>query len=163
MTTGRGTTAPHLQALGAVTTGGAEEHLLQTSPVDVQALEQLLFEQVMQCAGSFKGDQEMLLGAVRAMRDDLAPNGTLEQMLVAQMISTHLSSLSQLSQSIRATSPSDQALHVQLASKMQRIFLQQVNVLASLRGAKAQQVNIRHIYMAEGSQAVIGQVQRGGC
>jgi len=121
-------------------------------------LEETILEQIFQCCTAHQGDPETMSSAVFALLDELKPQGGLEHMLVAQAISAHFVSMAQLSSSVRASSPNLQSVHIGLATKLQKIFTQQLSMLASLRGSKKQHVRVEHFYVGAGGQAIVGNV-----
>lgn len=105
--------------------------------------------------------------AIEVLRD-LDPQTPLEGMLVSQMIAVDSAAAQCLDKAMdwhKATLESVQQW-VNLATKLQRTFLQQIEALQKLRGAANQIVQVEHVHVHSGGQAIVGHVEHGvteGC
>jgi hypothetical protein len=96
--------------------------------------------------------------------EQIRPEGALQSMLVAQMIGVHNTAIKFL---MRA-SITDQTFegtdaNVLRATRLFRLFNEQLQALESLRGQKGQQhVTVEHVHVYEGGQAIVGNVTPGG-
>lgn len=97
-----------------------------------------------------------------AMLQEIKPQDGLEAMLVTQMLATHSLSLEMM---YRATLPkqTDEGVHVNVnrATKLQRTFVQQLEALQKKRN-KGQVIQVQHVNVGPGGQAVVGNVTTGG-
>jgi hypothetical protein len=90
----------------------------------------------------------------------IKPEGALQSMLAVQMIGVHNSAIKFL---MRATDV-DQTFegmdaNVHRAVRLHRVFIDQLQALASLRGQTGQQkVTVEHVHVYEGGQAIVGSV-----
>jgi len=99
---------------------------------------------------------------VIAMLQDIKPQDGLEAMLVTQMLATHSLSLEMM---YRASLPkqTDEGVRVNInrATKLQRTFAQQLESLQKKRN-KGQVIQVQHVNVEPGGQAVVGNVSTGG-
>jgi hypothetical protein len=96
--------------------------------------------------------------------EQIKPDGALQSMLVAQMIGVHNTAIKFLMRG----SHTDQTFegtdaNVLRATRLMRLFNEQLQALASLRGQTGQQkVTVEHVHVYEGGQAIVGSVTPGG-
>jgi len=99
-----------------------------------------------------------------AMLAELQPATATEAMLAAQMVGTQRAAMTFLK---RAMNP-DQTLagvdaNVLRATRLMRLFSEQVDTVAKLKGKGGQQrVVVEHVNVAAGGQAIVGIVVPGG-
>jgi hypothetical protein len=92
--------------------------------------------------------------------EQIKPEGALQSMLAVQMIGVHNTAIKFL---MRATDK-DQSFegtdgNVLRATRLMRLFNEQLQALASLRGQTGQQkVTVEHVHVYEGGQAIVGSV-----
>ena len=97
------------------------------------------------------------------MLEQIKPEGVLQSMLAAQMIGVHNSALKFL----RRASDEGQTFegadaNVLRATRLMRLFKEQLETLASLRGKTSEQkVTVEHVHVYQGGQAIVGNVTRG--
>jgi hypothetical protein len=103
----------------------------------------------------------------KAMRESTAglkalnSQGTLQEMLAAQMLSIH-----QLQQ--QTTAFANKAIHIEntqyftnTAIKLANCFTQQAALLAKLQGTGGQKIVVEHVEVHHGGQAVVGNIGGG--
>jgi hypothetical protein len=92
--------------------------------------------------------------------EQIKPEGALQSMLAVQMIGVHNSAV----RFLRRASEEGQTFegadaNVHRAVRLFRLFNEQLQALASLRGKTGQQkVTVEHVYVYEGGQAIVGAV-----
>jgi hypothetical protein len=118
-------------------------------------------------AGDAEGDPEKireLVSAAVETLEQIKPEGALQSMLAVQMIGVHNTAIKFL---MRATDK-DQSFegadaNVQRATRLMRLFNDQLEALASLRGKTSEQkVTVEHVHVYEGGQAIVGSVTKTG-
>ena len=91
---------------------------------------------------------------------ELAPQSPLEAMLISQMVAVNTA----IGKLMECGLLSDQTfagkqLNMNLAIKLQRTFVQQVETLEKLRGNRQQTVRVEHVTVNAGGQAIVGHVE----
>jgi len=107
-------------------------------------------------------DKALIANSLIAALAELQPRDALEAMLAAQIVLTSRHSLSLL---MRACSTNLEGLaesRYALAEKLLKLNLQQIRALDAHRRQGQQHMRIEHVHIHEGSQAIIGVVNRGG-
>jgi len=110
---------------------------------------------------SIAGDNELVNGAIE-MFAGISPKTEIEAMLAAQMVACH-----NLAMEAAKRSAHPELSYPQLndltsqANKLMKTFALQTEALSKLRG-KSKTVTVKHVTVAEGGQAVIGDVHHGG-
>ena len=94
------------------------------------------------------------------MLEQIKPEGVLQSMLAVQMIGVHNSAV----RFLRRASEDGQTMegadaNVHRAVRLLRLFNEQLQALATLRGKTGQQkVTVEHVHVYEGGQAIVGSV-----
>jgi hypothetical protein len=107
--------------------------------------------------------RELVSTAVETL-EQIKPEGALQSMLAVQMIGVHNTAIKFL---MRATDK-DQSFegadaNVLRATRLMRLFNDQLAALASLRGKTSEQkVTVEHVHVHEGGQAIVGSVTKIG-
>jgi hypothetical protein len=90
----------------------------------------------------------------------IKPEGALQSMLAVQMIGVHNSAvrfLMRASEEGQTFEVTDANVH--RAVRLHRVFIDQLQALASLRGQTGQQkVTVEHVHVYEGGQAIVGSI-----
>jgi hypothetical protein len=96
--------------------------------------------------------------------EQIKPEGALQSMLAVQMIGVHNSAVRFLSRASSENQTFEGAdANVLRATRLFRLFNEQLQALASLRGQTGQQkVTVEHVHIHEGGQAIVGSVTRIG-
>jgi hypothetical protein len=93
------------------------------------------------------------------MLTELRPQNMLEAMLVTQMVGVHEAALTFLRTSTTALSEEGRDQNVSRATRLMRLFNEQLDQLQRLRGATRQQrVTVKHVHVNAGGQAIVGVV-----
>jgi hypothetical protein len=95
---------------------------------------------------------------------EIAPATALEAMLAVQMVGVHEGANSFLySALLQDQSPEGRDANVLRATRLMRLFNEQLEAMAKLRGKAGQQkVTVEHVHIHEGGQAVVGVVAPNG-
>ena len=107
-------------------------------------------------------DQEKMVNMAITMLLDMKPKDEIEGMLAVQMIAVHLNSMkmayysSVKKQDIIATNSS-----VNNMTKLMRTFVLQLEALQKYRGKCNQTIQVQHVQVNDGGQAVVGNIQGG--
>lgn len=97
-----------------------------------------------------------------AILNDIAPQDSLEAMLAVQMLATHTLSLEMMGRAMLSEqTPDGVTENVNRATKLQRTFVQQLEALQKKRN-KGQIIQVQHVNVEAGGQAVVGNVNTGG-
>ena len=98
-----------------------------------------------------------------ALMHEINPRNGTESLLATQMLHTHHLAVKMME---RATSTNqsieDVDRNVNMATKLMRVFNQQLDALQKLRGKGQQKMTVEHIHVYEGGQAVVGDINHGG-
>lgn len=100
--------------------------------------------------------------AVSTMHE-ISPKTIMEAFLAAQMVAVHHASLAAIE---KATSPygtdERQATSIASATSLMRLFVEQLDAMAKLKGKTGQQkVTVEHVHVHDGGQAIVGAVNSG--
>ncbi len=99
------------------------------------------------------------LDVALSMIRDLDPSTALESMLASQMVAVN-ASISKLMKvaMVEDQYPESTERNLNLATKLQRTFLQQIDALQKLKGKCQQTVTVKHVTVNEGGQAIVGNI-----
>lgn len=92
----------------------------------------------------------------------IAPKNTLEAMLAVQIVANHIFSMKLAGQFMMASSIERQQALVSLYTKVARTFPAQLEILHRMRHGGQQRVVVEHVTVANGGQAVFGNIGDGG-
>lgn len=110
---------------------------------------------------AFGADAETETNALLAMLDGAKPKDEIEALLVLQIAATHRHAMAQLQKAAAALYIDGMAAHGNLATKLQRTMVAQIEALAKLRRGGEQTVRVEHVHVHAGAQAIVGSVQAG--
>ncbi|HXM22204.1 MAG TPA: hypothetical protein VN948_13180 [Terriglobales bacterium] len=123
---------------------------------------------IVQVAGALvgpkpKGTDEQLIKAVAAIAEMAPQNGT-EAMLATQMIAANDAALMFLQRATLADQTFEGCdANVLRATRLMRVFSEQLEALQKLRGKAGQQkVTVEHVHVHDGGQAIVGAVTPRG-
>ena len=161
----RGTTGPPKVGLiepGRLTVGGQEKSLAAALGTEDRDMTERVLAQVartLTVGEPDKRDYNYVLAALHA----IGPQNPLEGMLAVQAVGCH--NLAMRFMGLAAIP--DQTFegmnaNVNRAARMSRTFTALLDTLGKLRGNAGQKMEVRHVHVADGGQAVIGNVQGGG-
>ena len=107
--------------------------------------------------------------AVDFMKDAAAilfgikPQDEIEGLLAVQMIAVHNMAMETMSRAILiGQTLKGKDASINHATKMLRTFLAQIDALKRYRTGGQQKMIIKHVYVNEGGQAIVGQLNQGG-
>ena len=127
---------------------------------DVDAFNMLLGQTVQSIPSIHDGDAA--INYVTAMLLELKPRDAFESLLVTQMIAVHAQSMECMR---RMALPSQTGegidMNINRATKLQRTFVQQVGSLQNYRNKGKQTIQVQHVNVGAGGQAVVGSVGVG--
>lgn len=93
---------------------------------------------------------------------EIAPRDALETMLATQMTATHLAAIRHLEMLSRVETIPQLEAQERAANKLLRTFTSQMEALRKYRSDGRQKVDVRHVHVSEGGQAIIGAVEAQG-
>jgi len=97
--------------------------------------------------------------AALALLDELEAQGGAQAMLAAQMVATHIAAMSCFSRAaIRGQTFEGRELNLKFGTKLSGLYARQAETLAKLKRKGQQTVNVRHVHVHDGGQAVVGTV-----
>lgn len=107
-----------------------------------------------------KVDPNIAVNDALTVIEELGPRNTLEAMLAVQMISAHDAALRFMHRATRENQdPEIIDLNVVRATKLMRLFAEQLDAMQKLKGTAGQQkVTVEHVHVHEGGQAIVGAV-----
>lgn len=109
-------------------------------------------------------EEDINIRVVRAIEhfNSLKPSDGIEGMLAEQMVGTHFAAIDCLrlaatpGQNFRARDTSLKQAH-----KLMMLYARQLETLNKHRGKGQQKVTVEHVHVAEGGQAIVGNVETG--
>ncbi len=104
---------------------------------------------------------EIAVNASLAFIEGAKPRDEVECALVIQMACTHTAAMAVLNRLGGAAGDRTVAAMASAAARLLRAYATQVEALRRLRNGGSQTVRVEHVYVNEGRQAIIGNVQRG--
>jgi hypothetical protein len=123
----------------------------------------LLITQVMYCLPEEMRNQATYIEAALSMLQGIKPVDELEGMLAAQMAAVHLISMNMAGRCMIEGQTVDGVNScVNRITKLTRTFTNQMEALQRYRGKGKQTIQVQHVQVNEGGQAVVGNVQGGG-
>jgi hypothetical protein len=139
------------------------ESVAQSMGMPEEPAGRLLFNQVMCSLPPEMRSIDSYSDAVFAMLEGIKPQDTLEGMLAAQMIAVHMISLSMAGRCVVEGQTVDGVNSgINRMAKLMRTFTSQMEALQRYRGKGKQTIQVQHVQVNEGGQAVVGNVQGGG-
>ena len=101
-------------------------------------------------------------GFMPAIVRDIAPRDGIERMLAVQMATTHVALIRQGKRMAHAEQLPQFEAHERAYNRLARSFAAQVEALRKHRNGGKQTVTVQHVNVADGGQAIVGNVQTGG-
>lgn len=101
-------------------------------------------------------------GFLPAVVRDIAPRDGIERMLAVQMAATHVAMIRQGGRMANAEQLPQFEVHERAYNKLARTYAAQVEALRKHRNGGKQTVTVQHVSVADGGQAIVGNVERGG-
>jgi hypothetical protein len=98
------------------------------------------------------------MNAALAAIDGTRPENEMAAMLASQMAATHSLAMEMLGCTRRAGTPEQMQAHGALATKLLRTFTAQTEALAKVNRGGEQTVQVEHVHVYSGGQAIVGAV-----
>jgi len=134
--------------------------LAQATGTDLSGVAEIMLSHVLDNCLSDNYDREQMTDAVIELMTELQPSNALEGLLVANMVSASINAMRMTSQALAGTSQQPCTATMNLAIKLQKVFLDQVQTLQKLRGNHGhQKMTVEHVHVHQGGQAVIGSIE----
>ena len=93
---------------------------------------------------------------------ELKPESYLESMLCVQMVQVNNALAETMHKAFAGGNVSTKEMNANIATKLSRTFLAQIEALQKLRGKSGQKVTVEHVTVNAGGQAIVGTVDHGG-
>ena len=123
----------------------------------------LFIRQVISCLPEELHAEGNVIDVAMSMLLDIKPKDELEGMLAAQMIAVQVTSMNMSSRIMtKGQSREGIASYVNNMTKLMRTFTTQLEALQKYRGKCNQTIQVQHVQVNDGGQAVVGNVQGGG-
>lgn len=109
-------------------------------------------------------EEDVNIRIVRAIEhfNSVKPSDGVEGMLAQQMVGTHFAAIDCLR---LAASPGQgfkaRDVYLKQAHKLMALYARQIETLNKHRGKGQQKVTVEHVHVAEGGQAIVGNVETG--
>lgn len=115
--------------------------------------------------------RHQLLGAIGneatamalATQLDTKPANDIQVMLTHQLAVAHKAALDASSRAFLAPDPTEQARLFNVSARLMETFQKGALALQRLRNGGNQQILVQHVNVGQGGQAIVGNVQAGGC
>jgi len=134
--------------------------LLQTTGDTCQASAEALITHVGNSLGN-RDDVDMINATVATL-NSLQPETPLEGLLAGQMVAVHNLAMRCVRRAANAPDTDNADRAVNQAAKLMRVFCQQTETLQKLRTKGQQTIQVQHVHVNDGGQAIVGNVQQGG-
>ena len=109
---------------------------------------------------SFDQKENSRVNAALALLDELEPEGGTQTMLAAQMVATHIAAISCFSRAaIGKQTFEGREIALKFGTKLSGLYARQAQTLAKLKRNGQQTVNVRHVHVHDGGQAVVGNIE----
>jgi len=100
---------------------------------------------------------------ILAMHNGIEPKDTIESLLAAQMVAVHNMAMEFSKRAMLSGQHPDAVnANVNRVTKLMRTFTAQVETLKKYRTGGKQTIQVQHVNVNEGGQAVVGNIQGGG-
>jgi len=125
--------------------------------------EKLLRCQVLFCLPEVIRTDKKIKEMIISLMQSIEPNDAIESMITAQMIAVHIASMHMSSQCMTNNQTAEgMKLFTNLMTKLMRTSTNQVEALQRYRGKGKQVIQVQHVQVNDGGQAIVGNVQGGG-
>jgi hypothetical protein len=118
--------------------------------------------QIVNAASKGREPDEAASNFMLAVVKGLEPRDQIEAMLAAQMAAVHVATMAFARRLAHVETVQQQDSAERAFNKLARTFAGQVETLKRYRANGEQRVTVRHITVAEGGQAIVGNVSTGG-
>jgi hypothetical protein len=115
---------------------------------------------VNEASDDYAGNDER--GFMIGIVNELAPRDAVERMLAVQMAATHVAIIRSARWLAHAERVEQVQAHYSGFNKLTRTFAAQMEALRKHRNGGKQVVQVQHVNVNDGGQAIVGNVQHGG-
>ena len=106
---------------------------------------------------------EVFQDGILAMHNGIGPKDTTESLLAAQMVAVHNMAMEFSKRAmLSGQHPDGVNANVNRVTKLMRTFTTQMETLKKYRTGGKQTIQVQHVNVNEGGQAVVGNIQGGG-
>jgi hypothetical protein len=112
--------------------------------------------------GSENPPSEQDINQALAAVTGIGARNEIEGMLATQMVATHVASMTALRRMKGSETIPQQDSNGNLAVKLLRTFVPQIEALQRHRGKGEQKITVEHVHVHAGGQAIVGAVNPGG-
>lgn len=137
----------YLNTFGTVDSDSALKMMLQVVNCDPEATQEKL---------------DKSLNSISPLLAAIAPKDELEGMLAIQMVGIHNMAMTMMHKAMQTERVNIQNMSSNLATKLTRTFIAQMDALNKHRGKGQQKMTVEHVHINEGGQAIVGTVEGGG-
>ena len=136
-----------------------EKGLCEIAGVTTRPLANFLVDQVAKLQPWLSRDADRFRAAM-CLLGEIGPKNATEALLAVQMVGVHNAATFFLAQAVSEGHTRDGAdVHVLRATRLMRLFNEQLGAMAKLRGTAGQQrVTVEHVHVNAGGQAIVGAV-----
>jgi len=105
---------------------------------------------------------EVFQDGILAMHQGIKPKDTIESLLAAQMVATHNMAM-EFSKRVMLVGQTVEGVdaNINRVTKLMRTYVAQVEALRKYRTGGKQTIQVQHVNVNEGGQAVVGNIQGG--
>lgn len=134
--------------------------LVSTGLHNAHALSLVLHQLVHLNPQAYESEEFSHVNAALAMLDELEPKGGAQNMLAVQMVATHIAAMSCFNQAaISGQTFEGRELNLKFGTKLSGLYARQAETLSKLKRKGQQTVNVRHVHVHDGGQAVVGNIE----
>lgn len=106
-------------------------------------------------------DRDRLNELIAVVRG-LEPEGMSQAILASQIVAVHDALMEHLWRTRAAETLAQMEYAVKASNKLARTSVAQLELYRKLKGGTEQKITIRHLHVDDGSQAIIGNIHKGG-
>lgn len=121
-----------------------------------------ILNQLVQVAATGKTSSQQAMDFLIATASEIRPRDPVEAMLAIQMATAHLAVIRHSRMLAHVETLPQLEVQERTVNKLMRTFAAQTEALRKYRNGGQQNVEVRHVHVNEGGQAIIGNVATGG-
>ncbi len=121
-----------------------------------------ILNQLVQVAATGQKPSQQAMDFLIATASEIKPRDPVESMLAIQMAAAHLAVIRHSRMLAHVETLPQLEVQERTVNKLMRTFATQTEALRKYRSGGQQHVEVRHVHVNEGGQAIIGNVSRGG-
>ena len=147
---------------------GDQDKMISTFGIENESLiKQLVMQAINPSSINFveqDGQRDkLILESTLSMIESISPQNGLEAMLAVQMVTVHNMSLDMSRRAmLKEQTIEGVEYNINRATKLMRTFTAQMEALKRLRMGGKQTIQVQHVHVNEGGQAIVGDVKGGG-